>query len=401
MPSFIRKSLLLKLFDAASMQRWNDKLRPFDLPELDKQAHKMIIVYLLGRIEESRGRDVNWQLLIEEGIFDFLRRSVLTDLKPYLFEKIKQEKDVYSRLNSWVLSRIESHAVGLPADFLKRMRLFFTDKKDSFESHLLDAAHFFATSWEFELLKGFNVDDPEIPEIKKRHDMKAGSFYDLESVKECNSPGIKRFIDICARMRSQTRWSHLYRIPRTSVLGHMFIVAIITYFFSLQSNACAKRVFNNFFTGLFHDLPEALTRDIINPVKTSIPGLENIIKDYEIEQMQELLSALPESCSRDICFFTKNEFSNAAVVDGEIRVFESLDKQFNLDEFSPRDGSLVKAADELAAFIEAYLALSNGINNSEFHGAVTRITDKNLYSDDGKGRVICGINMRDIYADFV
>ena len=39
----IRKSLLLKIFDAAYMQRWNDKIRPIELIELDKQAHKMVI----------------------------------------------------------------------------------------------------------------------------------------------------------------------------------------------------------------------------------------------------------------------------------------------------------------------------------------------------------------------
>ena len=45
----IRKALLLKLLDAAYMQRWNDKIRPVELIELDKQAHKMFIAYFLGQ----------------------------------------------------------------------------------------------------------------------------------------------------------------------------------------------------------------------------------------------------------------------------------------------------------------------------------------------------------------
>jgi putative hydrolase of HD superfamily len=49
----IRKALLLKIFDAAYMQRWNDKVRPVELVELDKQAHKMIIAFFLGKFEES------------------------------------------------------------------------------------------------------------------------------------------------------------------------------------------------------------------------------------------------------------------------------------------------------------------------------------------------------------
>jgi len=49
----IRKALLLKIFDAAYMQRWNDKVRPVELIELDKQAHKMIVGYFLGKFEEA------------------------------------------------------------------------------------------------------------------------------------------------------------------------------------------------------------------------------------------------------------------------------------------------------------------------------------------------------------
>ena len=63
------------------------------------------------------------------------------------------------------------------------------------------------------------------------------------------------------------------RIPETSVAGHMLIVALLTYLLSLQMNPCQKRKYNNFFAGLFHDMPEVLTRDIISPVKNSIDGL--------------------------------------------------------------------------------------------------------------------------------
>ncbi|HBA55738.1 MAG TPA: hydrolase, partial [Syntrophorhabdus aromaticivorans] len=50
----VSKDFILKVHDAASMQRWNDKIRPVDLRELDKQAHKMIIAYFLGRFEEEK-----------------------------------------------------------------------------------------------------------------------------------------------------------------------------------------------------------------------------------------------------------------------------------------------------------------------------------------------------------
>ncbi len=78
-------SLLLKIYEAASMQRWNDQIKTVEFTELDKQAHKMIVAYILGRCEEDLGTEakekvqLDWISIIETGIFDFLKRIVLTD----------------------------------------------------------------------------------------------------------------------------------------------------------------------------------------------------------------------------------------------------------------------------------------------------------------------------------
>ena len=83
----IRKALLLKIFSATHMQRWNDKVRPVELVELDKQAHKMIIAYCLGKFEEDvQGFD--WIEIIEGGLFEFLQRIIVTDIKPPFFIRL-------------------------------------------------------------------------------------------------------------------------------------------------------------------------------------------------------------------------------------------------------------------------------------------------------------------------
>ena len=56
---------------------------------------------------------------------------------------------------------------------------------------------------------------------------------------------------------------------------------MLSYLCSLEMQACPKRLINNYYASLFHDLPEVLTRDIVSPVKSSVAGLEEIIKDYE------------------------------------------------------------------------------------------------------------------------
>ena len=84
--------MLYLLFDSANMHRWNDHMRPVDLTELDKQAHKAAIAWVLGKFEESAGNTVDWRAVIERTLFSFIQRSVLTDLKPQVFHRITAER---------------------------------------------------------------------------------------------------------------------------------------------------------------------------------------------------------------------------------------------------------------------------------------------------------------------
>ncbi len=64
------RDLLQFIYEAAYIQRWNDHIRPQGFTELDKQAHKMMILYVLARYEEQdHGAKLDWQVLVEGGIF--------------------------------------------------------------------------------------------------------------------------------------------------------------------------------------------------------------------------------------------------------------------------------------------------------------------------------------------
>ena len=117
------KPLLLKLYDAASMQRWNDQIRFVEFTELDKQAHKMIIAYVLAKCEEKESsKDLDWIEIIESGIFEFFQRIVLTDIKPPLFHKIKDDPDKYIQLNEWIYQKVEPVILCLGKEFCARFK---------------------------------------------------------------------------------------------------------------------------------------------------------------------------------------------------------------------------------------------------------------------------------------
>ncbi len=392
----ISKGLILKIFSAANIQRWNDRLRPMELTELDKQAHKMIIAYVLGKLQE-KDTDFSWHKLIESGIFEFLQRIELTDLKPPVFYKIKAHKEEYEKLKAWVYERLSPVIEPIEGGFSSRFQTYFNSSGDDLASKIIGAAHIYATQAEFDIISRVNPVDSDMEEIRRDIFTRRQKYSELNSLKRLEADdGLMRFIGLCGQLRFQLRWGNIRRVTTTSVLGHMLIVAILAYLFSLEIGACPKRCVNNFFTGLFHDLPEVLTRDIISPVKGSVEGISDIVREYEKEQMREkIYSIIPQDWQSEMKMFAEDEFANIITVKRKTRHIKPEEiNSYNQDRFNPRDGSLIEACDSLAAFTEAYLALRNGMKVEALHEAVYSI------KNDYKNKTVSGINFGQIYADF-
>lgn len=364
------EKLIERFFEAASMQRWNDHIRPVELTELDKQAHKMVIAYVIAKIEEDRkGKGhVNWLNLIESFIFEFLYRLVLTDIKPPVFHRMMAERR--QELTAHVLNELKEDLDYLNDErFKQRFKNYFLRDEKTLERKILRAAHYLATNWEFKIIYHSAPFIYGIEKTKENIENQIEDHYDLIGVQKIllgkKSYG---FVDLCGQLRFQKRWAHSPRIPETSVLGHMLIVAITAYLctIKMETAPCEKRIYNNFFAGLFHDLPEVSTRDIISPIK-SAAGLEDIIKDYENERMkEEILPLIPKTWHNEMKYFTENEFENKIKEKGVPQKgikFKELNKKYNKNEYSPIDGELIKACDKLAAFIETNLSIEYGITS--------------------------------------
>jgi len=393
------EDLIDRLYESASMNRWNDHIRPVELTELDKQAHKMVLAYVIAKFEEKdRNANVDWQKLIEGGIFEFLHRTILTDLKPPIFHKMMEEKA--NDLNNHVLSKLETDFKGLKPQFKNNFKRYLFDPQYSkFERRILKAAHYMATNWEFRIIYHTSPFIYGIEDTKEEIENQIEDHYDLIGVQklslEKKSFG---FIDLCGQLRFQERWAHSPRVPKTSVLGHMYIVAITSYILSLENDSCPKRLYNNFFAGLFHDLPEVLTKDIISPVKSSVKGLEDLIKEFEENQMKtRLLPLLPVSWRREMNYFTRDEFVNKVRIEDSIMKgisFKEMNRKYNKDEFYPLDGELIKACDKLAAFIEADLSIKHGITSKKLEEGRIDIYKK------FKGKKISGIDFGHLFDYF-
>ena len=364
------------IFSSASIQRWNDYPRMVELVELDKQAHKFIIAYFIAKHEN----DINYTHLIEAGIFEFLRRVVVTDIRPDVFRKALQKKS--REINSWVISKLAPSLKEIAnGTFLQKFEEYLNNpelyKKERF---VLKAASYLATRWEFSIVYQTSQFLNDIDDVKKSVENEIEDYYELIGVRKIAlNKKLGKIIDLSGRLRFQKRWAQTPRIPETSVLGHMLTVAIFGYFFSIEVNACEKRLQNNFFTALFHDLPEALTRDIITPVKYCVDELSEIIAEYEIEKINDdILPNIPETLHEEFSYILglydgiKEEFTNKIKNNGKIEIVDDISK-YNIDKYEAIDGIALKQCDKLSAFVEASLSISHGIKSKELIGGKKEI----------------------------
>lgn len=365
----LNPQILYLFFESANMHRWNDHLRPVDLTELDKQAHKAAIAWVLGMFEEKGGNRIDWRVLIEHCMFAFIQRSVLTDLKPQVFHKIVEERR--EQVNDFVLSEFDRIVPDADSGFRDRFSEYLSSDLDSKEDAVIRAAHYLATRWEFDLIYDSNRSLYGIDDTRKEIGDQIGQHVDLFGVREIlsNTSETFNFIDLIGQLRFQQRWARTPRIPKTTVLGHSLMVANMMFLRDLDMGADDDQIYNDFYTGLFHDLPEVLTKDVISPIKVNVDGLAAILEDYERDLVESRILPLIESEWHDrFRFMVYEPFTDAVH-----------------PVYGRRDGFDLKACDLMAAYMEAHISRCYGVVSNTLLQGERDLRDRLMERGDGIG----------------
>lgn len=374
----LNAAMLYYIFDSANMHRWNDHFRTVDLTELDKQAHKAIIEWVLAKCEESAGNTIDWCKLIEHNLFAFIQRIAITDLKPPVYYKIM--KDRKAEVNNYAYNEFCRLVPDMDPGFLQRFREFLISENESKEDDIVRAAHYLATRYEFDLIYDVNRYSYGIETTKKEVEEQVERFMGIglagmEHLKDRNDP-LTHFINLVGQLRCQQRWARTPREPKTTVLGHCVFVANAVYLNDLDHGVSGLQIYNDFYSGLFHDLPEVLTKDVITPVKNSSDDLPELIGNIETDMFSEKVQPLiPEDWLEELKLMS-------------LRPFDSIDGL-------QRDGAAIKACDLLGAWIEAYVSTQYGISSKILREAKVTIGRKLI--DEKKGE---RIGVKKILEDF-
>lgn len=404
----MEKNLILKIFEGFSIQRWNDLIRPFELVEMDKAGEKMVLAYIIGKFEENKGKKIDWHWMIYASLFDLLRKIALCDIKAPVQQMLKKEfPEEYLRLNEWVLSQYSNLMdEKLFSEFSDYVYVKSGTKSISDELkrtvRVYEAAHKFATIRELEMISVVNEKE-RLSDIKTELEEQIQPYLEFEGLQKLMThQKAFKFVLKIEQLRFQTRWNQTPRVPATSVLGHCFYVAIMTLLLGRESNPnmCRQRVINNFFSALFHDLPESVTRDIISPVKQATDDLPNIVKKIENEIVsKELVPLMEDFFVNQVIYYTSDEFSNRIQDEaGKIQIisYEELNEKYNDEKFQPIDGKLVRICDHMSALMEANISIKHGITSE--HLEVGLETTVNHYKEN---QIINGINVYDFFTGII
>lgn len=398
-----------KIFEGFSIQRWNDLIRPFDMVEMDKAAEKMVLAYIIGKFEENKGNKIDWIWIIYASLFDLLKKIALCDIKAPIQQMLKKEyPEEYLRLNEWVLNQYKT--LIKDEELFSKFTIYFGQSSGSFPipEHLLNTVKVYQAALKYSSVRELQMisvvnEKERLGSIEKELQAEIQPYLDLEGLQKLiTHQKAFDFLLKIEQLRFQTRWNQTPRVPQTSVLGHCFFVAIMTLLLGRESNPkmCEKRVINNFFSALFHDLPEAVTRDIISPVKQATDDLPNIVKKIENEIVnKELVPLMEDFFVQEIIDYTSDEFSNRIKNDsGKIQnvSWEELNTKYNQNKYYPIDGRLVRIADHLSALMEADISIKHGITSVHLING----RDGILYSYKDS-EIINGINVFSLFNDIV
>ena len=393
------KEIIFKLFEAFSIRRWNDLVRPFDIVEMDKTAEKMFLSFIIGKYEEKNGRAIDWLTIINNSFFELLRRIALCDIKSPVQRIIRSEyPEEYRKLNRWVFDKYKE--IITESSFLEEFASYLFDPADPADISLrvLRAAHKYSAIRELDMIR--MVNEPfRLVEIDKCLEADIAGFMDLKGVQLLVTRQLPYyFITEIEKLRFQTRWNQTPRVPATTVLGHSYFVAALVFLMIRTLKLPPHRLCTDFFAALFHDLPEAVTRDIISPVKQATDHLPEVVKQIEDEIVaQELLPLMDEYYREDVLYFIQDEFDNRIRLNGMTRSVteEELNTTYSAPQFYGIDGKLIRAADHIAAFVEADSSIRFGIRSEQLEAG-----RQNILQHYGKNTVINGFSLEPFFESY-
>jgi len=341
-----------------SIKRWNNFPRVEDITPLDNAWFVIHISLFMASLEEGKWVKIDKEYIIKKIIFELFKALVLSDIN-------SGTRDYILKTNPVIMQKLEGRVLDYllkmdGPEFLKKdIETILLDKSDRIENRIIQSAKKFAGHQECVInarvfLYAYDV---ALSEINSYFDKNKDKLYSLKQL--LKSDNYKNYLSHIRRLSHAMRWSWRQRKYPVSVMSHLVIVTFISYLLANLENKDYD-IFNIMIKSVYHDIPEAITWDIITPIKNSVPGFRETLEKVEEKMMDDY-------------FF--------------VYVSEDYKKEiweYMLDPFSWEAWKLAKNADIISALLESKIERDS--NNEEFSSIYRNIksivNSHNTYSSD-------------------
>ena len=334
---------LLKLMFSKwlSIKRWNNFPRVEDITPLDNAGFVIHIALFMAHLEEEKGHKVDKEFIIKKIIFDLFKSLILSDINSWTRDYLlKVDPKVMWELDKKVEDYLYSFEGG---EFIKQdMKNIFWEKNKNLEKDIIFAAKKFAGHQECAVnARVFSYAyDVALEEINNYFDENKNKLYSLNQI--LNNEKYRTYLSHIRRLSHAMRWAWKKRNYDISVMSHLVIVTFISYVLGNIENNNWKKfdIYELMIKSAYHDIPEAITWDIITPIKNATTWFREALEKVEKKMMDDYFFLyVPKKYKKEMW-------------------------EYMLDPFSDPHWELAKHADIISALLEARIERDNW--NSEF-----------------------------------
>lgn len=333
------------LFRWISITRWNNFPRIENITTNDNLALVLHTMMLLASVlEEKEWKKVNLNYLFKKIIFESFDVFILSDINSDVQYRVKQKNVAIFKLLQekvyWFMKNLE-----LPEWIIEDM-MFIHDNKSNPKYAFEDSLFHFSKLWVAYYEAHFNwkiyseIYEPILTNMESRINSKEYSvFLKYININKAENHLEKYLLNI-RRLQFNYRWNRMKRTYPVSVMSHLYIVFFIAYILWKLEKLPEKDCITLMKIALFHDIPEAITWDIVTPTKKAVKWFEELIAEVEKDMLREYL----------LVYLKNYKFSSE---------YEKL----MLDPFTDELWKIAKIADIFSALFEARIETQH---NSEF-----------------------------------
>lgn len=323
-----------------SMKRWNNYPRIEDVSLLDNVWYTIHIALFLAHLEEKNGTKIDREFLMKRIIFNSFKSLIISDInsgtKDYI---LRNDKNIFLAIENKAVEYILS--LEAPEYFKIDMRETLYNTSNTVELHIISASKRFAWYKECQVNEKVFTDMYEVP-LKQIQKWFEEDIKNLKSMGELlKNDNFMKYLTHIRRLSHCTRWNQQKRIYPISVMSHLVVITFLTYIIVMIENNHGKNynMLDMLLRSIYHDIPEAITGDIITPTKKAVPWFVELLEKVEIDMMNDYLF-----------YYIGDDYKNEVY-------------NFMLHPFDGKNWEIVKYADIMSSLLEAKVEVNYGSSN--------------------------------------